>query len=53
MQVSFTLKGEGECLVVANFLLPESFVLVATRVGLGAKFLKASKTNVIFCYATF
>ena len=39
VQASFTLKGEGEFLVVENFLLPKSFVLVAAQVGLITKFL--------------
>ena len=39
IQASFTLHGEGEWLVMANFLLPEPFVLAAAQVGLVTKFL--------------
>lgn len=39
IQASFTLHGEGEWLVVANFLLPEPFVLVAAQAGLVTQFL--------------
>ena len=35
----FFLKGEGVWLVVANFLVPESFVLAAVLVGLVTMFL--------------
>ena len=33
IQASFIVKGEGMWLVVANFLVPESFVLAAVLIG--------------------
>ena len=38
-QASFILKGEGLWLVLANFLVPESFVLTVVHVGLVTVFL--------------
>ena len=38
-QASFILKGEGLWLVVANFLVPESFVLAVVHAGLVTVFL--------------
>ena len=33
IQASFILKGEGVCLVAANFLVSESFILAAVHIG--------------------
>ena len=39
IQASFMLKGKGVWLVGADFLMLESFVLAAVRVGRGTMFL--------------
>ena len=48
IQAYFILKGGGVSLVVANFLVPESFVFVVVHVDLVTVFLQTSKnTHVI------
>ena len=39
VQTSFIFKGEGVWLIVAHFLVPESFVLAAVHVGQVRMFL--------------
>ena len=49
----FILKGSGVSLVVANFLVPEYFVLVVVHIDLVTVFLQTSKnTHAILCSAT-
>ena len=54
IQASFILKRGEAWLVVADFLVQESFVLAAVHVGQVTMFLQTSnRTNVILCSATF
>ena len=53
VETSFILKEEGVLLVVANFLVQESFVLVAAQGGLVTMILKTSNKTIIFCSVTF
>ena len=49
----FILKGSGVSPVVANFLVPEYFVLVVVLIDLVTVFLQTSKnTHAILCSAT-